>query len=123
VALQVEHVAAPIVGAIVPGAQPVINVLNKIESIVPNTLGDVIAQEELNPASGAGASKSATVQQNFELMLFDNLLTPVLAARGETVSYDHAALIEGISGFVTALNAMAKVKSSIKIVPIAAKPA
>ncbi len=119
VALTVEHIAQPIVTTFVPGAAPAFAIVNKLEALVPHTLESVITQEELNP-DGPGAPKLAAVQSNFELTLFDNLLAPVLAARGETVSWDHVALAEGISAFVTALNAMAKVKASIQIVKLPA---
>ncbi len=119
IALQIEHIAQPIVTTFVPGAGPAFAIANKLEALVPHTLNDVISQEELNP-DGPGAPKLQAVQSSFELALFDNLLAPVLAARGETVTYDHAALAEGISAFVTALNAMAKVKASIQIVKLPA---
>ncbi len=115
VALQVEHIAGPIVSLAVPGARPAFAIL---DGIVGHVQDSIVAQEAANPASGAGPQKLAAVQSDFQFALLDNLLAPILAARGESVTYDHAALDTAISAQVQAFNAFAVVKASIQIVKL-----
>ncbi len=120
IALTAEHVASPIVSTLVPASAPALALL---DNIVARVQSSVVEQEARSPIPGSGASKLQAVISDFNLSLLDNMIAPVLAARGETVTYDHAALETGISAFVSALNSLAAVKQSVRIVPSIIAPA
>lgn len=117
VALGIEHLAAPIVSALVPGSAGVFAVVDSITARVQNS---ITTQEFLSPTTGSGPQRAAAVVQDFEnlLNLSDDVIAPILAARGEVLSYDHAALQTAIDAQVAAYNAFAALKASIKIVPL-----
>ncbi len=113
-ALSIEHVAAPIISTFVPGAAPVLAI---VDSFVPRVQASIQTVEAANPASGLGAAKSAAVVADFEAGLA--LFQGVLAGRGEQLVFDRAALEAAIAGQVAAYNGFATVKASFKIVPSA----
>jgi hypothetical protein len=112
VALGIEHVAAPIVSAVVPGAAPAILVFDKL---VTGIQSSIAIAEDNNPADGQGPSKAQTVISDFEAGLA--FTQEVLALKGEKLTYDTAALQDAINFQVAAYNAMVKIKASFKVVP------
>lgn len=114
IALKVEHVASPIISTMLPGAAPIIM---ELDTIFQHLQSAVITVESNNPLDAQGAVKSASVVSDFNSGL--ELTQSILAMKGEMLSYDATALQTAISAQVTALNAMAAVKASFKIVSLA----
>src|SRR5690348_2930779 len=107
-----EHIAAATgLGNLIPGW----TLIDRVFQVIPNS---IVAGEIANPAVGAGASKVPGVVSEFEAGLA--MTREILAANGQVLTYDEAALAQAISAQVTAFNAMATVKASFKISP---KPA
>jgi len=106
----IERVGAPIISAIIPGSAPVFAILDPMFSRLQSTIQAV----ELNAPNASGLSKSQAVIADFQagLQAFQNA-----APAGSSVTYDGTALQAAINASVAALNAMATLKASIKIVP------
>jgi len=110
VALGVEKVvSATGLGSAIPGFALIDSVLQRI----PNA---IIRGEIGNPADGQGGIKSEVVTADFNEGL--DFTQQILALKGEKLSYDAALLQESINSQVAALNAMAKLKASFKVVPL-----
>jgi hypothetical protein len=113
VALGVEHLAAPIIAATVPGAGVVVSRLDNIFSRLQSTIQTV---ELTNPISAAGPAKAAAVATDFKASLA--LTQEVLALQGKSLTWDDTTLNEAISAQVAAFNAFAKVKASLQMVDL-----
>ena len=114
VALGIEHIAAPIAETLLPGFAPIIA---GIDNIFQHLTGAIVTVEANNPTTGQGVIKADAVTADFESGL--ELTQSILAMEGKKLTYDAAALQTAISSQVAALNAMAAVKASFKIVPVA----
>lgn len=108
--------AAPIVGATVPGAAGVIAVLDPIFQ----NLQVAIQTAETQSPEGGGAVKAGAVHASFDADL--QITQSVLAMEGKTLQYNNDKLQSGITNQVAALNDWADLKASFKIVDLP-KPA
>lgn len=116
VALGIEHVAAPILGVVIPGAAPVIA---EIDNIFKTIQTGVMTAEANHPTDGLGKLKSDAVIADFQSGIA--LAQEFMAMEGKTIAYDAAALQDAISSQVQAYNAMAALKASFKVVPLPPK--
>jgi hypothetical protein len=96
---------SPLIGAFNPGAA----------SIFTTIVGGITKAEDAFKDPGMGVQKFALVVEEFETSL--QLTNDVLGLKGEMLEYDAAALKEMVDSQVAALNAMAKLKASMKVVP------
>ncbi len=109
-ALGVEKVvAATGLGAGIPGFLLLDSLLQRIPSAI-------IRGEIGNPVDKQGAIKAEVVVADFNEGL--DFTQQILGLKGEKLAYDAALLQESINAQVAALNAMAKLKASFKVVPI-----
>ena len=107
----VERVASPIISAVVPGAAPILAMLDPIFL----KLQTAITTVEVNQPGMAGPDKAGAVAADFEAGL--EVAQGIAEAMGQTVTYDKAELQNAINLQVAAFNSMAKVKASLKMVP------
>lgn len=110
--VDIEHVAAPVAELLFPVFAPEIT---GFDGLVSSITGSVVNAEV---AGGFGAAKSNAVVADFEAGLAS--LQAILKDTGYTVGYDPAALQSVINGLVAAANAAVTLKSSIKVVKVAA---
>lgn len=115
--LGIEHVAAPVLSLVVPGAAPIIT---ELDGIFQRLQTGIVTVEANNPVDGQGSVKADAVTADFNAGL--DLTQSVLAMEGKKLTYDAAALQTAIASQVAALNAMAVVKASFKVVPITSAP-
>ena len=108
--LGVEKLVSPVVGVLVPGAQPVVNILDSIVTRVQNA---IVTVEANNPV-GNGTVKFDAVVADFQAAV--DLAQSMAAAAGKTLTYDKAALTDAINDQVAAYNAFAKLKASFQFV-------
>jgi len=113
VALGIEHIAAPIISATVPGAGII---LSRVDSIVSLVQSGIQRQEITNPATASGPDKALAVANDFEAGLA--ITNEVMATQGKTMVYDKVALKTAIDAQVAAYNAMAAVKASMRMVDL-----
>lgn len=113
VALGIEHIASPLVGALVPGAGPAMVVLDSIFAHVQTA---IVTVEANNPVTAAGPQKADAVVADFQAGL--DVTNQVLALEGKTLTYDGALLQKAIADQVSAYNGFAAVKASFKVVPL-----
>ncbi len=116
VAIGVEHIAAPIATVLLPQFAGPISLVDSLFGRVQSSIQTV----EIASPKAAGEVKAAAVSKDFELALgvSDTIIAPILAAKGQMLTYDHAALAAAISAQVAAYNAFAIVKASVSIVPL-----
>jgi len=115
--LGIEHTAEPIIKVLVPGAAPILAILDPIFARLDNAIKTV----ELNAAPGVtGVDKAQAVIADFEAGL--EVAQEIAAADGHAITYDKAELQAGIDSLVAGYKHLAAVKASIKTVP-AANPA
>ncbi len=121
VALGVEHIAGPVLAEVLPVTAGPIAIF---DNFVATVLHSTATQEAANPAPGAGASKLAAVTRDAEVALgiASDVVGPLLALKGEQLTYDHALFDKSMADLVSALSGFAAVKASVKITPIP-KPA
>jgi hypothetical protein len=113
IALDVEHVAAPIAETVFPQfAGPI----QMVDTWIGRTQVAIQTVEAQNPADGQGASKATAVEQDFQAGLA--LTQEILAAQGKTLTYDSAAFQKAVAAQVLAYNSFAEVKASMKIVDL-----
>jgi hypothetical protein len=105
----VEHVSVPIIGALIPGAAPI---LGAIDSIFQRVLGTIVTVEMQSPAGG-GPDKMAASVGAFNDGL--EMTQSILALEKKRLTYDQAKLQEAITAQVAAFNAFAQVKASFKV--------
>jgi hypothetical protein len=117
VAAVIEHAAAPIITAAVPGTGIVVG---QLDQLVTRVQTSIQAAEIANPAAAAGAQKSASVASDFEASF--NLANSFLALEGKTLTYDKDLLTTAINTQVAAYNALAAVRTSVKVVPLPLPP-
>jgi len=112
VAIGIEHVAAPVVSSLIPGAAPIIGALDNLFTRVQTTIQTV----ELTSPVGGGQLKAAVVVTDFEAGL--ETTQAVLALTGKHLEYDAALLQDAINNQVAAYNSFAKLKGSFKVVDL-----
>lgn len=113
--LGIEHGAAPIAEAILPQYAGAISQLDGWAVKIQNTITTL----EQNPVlDGQGQVKSDAVIADFESGL--DLTNAALAHTGQTMSYDKVELQNAINSLVAGYNSLAKVKASMKVVPLPA---
>ena len=118
VALGIEHVAAPILEAAVPGLAPVVATVDGLVQRIQNTITTVEAN---GPVSGGGQLKSAAVVSDFQSAI--DLASTIAGLEGKTMTYDQQALQDAITAQVAAYNAFAKLKASFALTAKPAAPA
>ena len=110
--LGIEKTAAPIL-ELIPGISGPVQVIDGIFQRVQQAIQTV---EQTSPVAG-GQLKSGIVIQDFQAGL--SLAQSILALEGKQVTYDASALQDAINSQVAAYNAMAKLKASFTVVPVA----
>ena len=110
--LGIEKSAAPIL-ELIPGISGPVQVIDGIFQRVQQAIQTV---EQTSPVAG-GQLKSGIVIQDFQAGL--SLAQSILALEGKQVTYDASALQDAINSQVAAYNAMAKLKASFTVVPVA----
>lgn len=112
--LGVERVAEPLLH-LIPGVGQAVTVFDNFTSKILNGIGSL----EVDQLDGQGNIKAQAIVDDFEAGL--SIAKQLAALRGETVTYDEPELRAAISDIVSGLNRLAKVKGSIKSVPIPKK--
>jgi hypothetical protein len=107
---QLPDTAEQITGAAAAGP------IAAVDSIFHRVAGSVANAEATVQQAGQGALKSSIVVSDFNAGI--DIAQTVLAARGEKMVYDAAALQAAIDAQTAAFNAFATLKASFKIVPI-----
>lgn len=113
VAIGIEHVAAPMLEAAVPGLAPVVATMDGVFQHLQNS---IVSAEANNPVDAQGALKSAAVVADFQALV--DTAQSMAQLKGEQLTYDPAALQKAINDNVTAFNSDAALKASFKLVPI-----
>lgn len=115
VALGIEHVAAPILSATIPGAAGIFTIVDGFVSRIQSTIQTV---EVNNPITAQGQAKAGAVIADFESGL--ELANAALALDKKVFVYDKVALQTAIDSQVAAFNAFAVLKASVHVVPLPA---
>jgi hypothetical protein len=113
VALDIEHVAAPIAEVVFPQFAGPIAML---DTWVGRTQVAIQTAEAANPADGQGPSKSQAVEADFQAGLA--LTQEILKAQGKLLTYDSERYQKAVALQVSAYNAFRDVKDSFKIVDL-----
>ena len=114
IAISVEHVVAPIAETLLPAFGTTIAAIDGIFQRLQATIATV---EVSNPAAGQGVVKAQAVVADFEAGL--SFTQDILALEGKKLVWDDTQLQAAISAQVAAYNAMAALKASFKVVPVA----
>ena len=112
--LGIEKIAEPAL-MLIPGAAPVLTIL---DPIFTKLQADINTVEVTKTADTPSQSSSDAVIANFENGL--QVAQAFAATEGKMVVYDKLALQTAINAQVSALNSMATVKASFKMVPLPA---
>ena len=113
--LGVEHVAAPIAEVVFPQFA---GAVAEVDSLTARLQSAITTVEANAPVGTAGQLKSDAVTNDFNAAI--GLVQSIMGFSGKAVSYDAAALQTAINAQVAAYNAMAALKTSIKVVPTTA---
>lgn len=113
VVLGIEQKVAPLAESFFPQFAPEIGAVDGIVTRIQTAITTVEAN---NPGDGQGGIKASAVIADFEAGL--GLTNTILAAKGETVTYDSVALNNAITSQVAAYNAFAALKASLKVVAV-----
>lgn len=111
--LGVEHVAAPVIGALYPPAAPF---LTNLDNLIQSVFGSIISTEQNNPKDGQGKIKSDSV--NADINAYIATMNAGLALMGKTTVDDPALRQATIDAAVASLNAGAAWKASFKVVDL-----
>ncbi len=92
-----------------------------LASIVSSIPDNIMEVEALLPQDGQGPAKQAHVAAQFKADLAMGLVQELLATLNPPmkVNYDEALLLDAIDKFAAAYNALANLKGSIKLGPVA----
>ncbi len=105
----VEHIAAPIISVVYPP-------FAQIDNLFQHLIGGIVTVEHNNPGDGQGGVKAAAVKADFIAGL--QVTQDALTLAKKRLVYDDALLQQAIDNQVAALNSMAKLKASFKVVDI-----
>lgn len=109
VALGIEKIAAPIITTVYPP-------FGLIDTMFQHLIGGIVTVEQNHPGDGQGGVKSDAVKADFIAGL--QVTQDALAMTKKKLVYDDALLQQAIDNQVAALNSMAKLKASFKVVDL-----